>query len=102
MRRVLPLGLSRCGGAGGFRTRTNKVHSIECFVRDEVRTEHRSTEVEQPGEESKGGGPQAPSFGLQGGELSERVWAFRNVPVARFSPNSIKTFLKPEIEIPPL
>ena len=72
MRRVLPLGLSRCGGAGGFRTRTNKVHSIECFVRDEVRTEHRSTEVEQPGEESKGGGPQAPSFGRFKGESCQR------------------------------
>ena len=51
-----------------FRARTNKVSAVECFVRDEVRTEHRSTEVEQPGEESKGGGPQAPSFGrLRGG-----------------------------------
>ena len=71
MRRVLPLGLSRCGGAGGAercRARTNEVRGIECFVRDEVRTEHRSSIVEQPGEESKGGGPQAPFFGrLRGG-----------------------------------
>ena len=44
----------------------------ECFVRDEVRTEHRSTEVEQPGEESKGGGPQAPSFGRFKGESCQR------------------------------
>ena len=52
----------------GVRTRTNKVSGAECFVRDEVRTEHRSSVVEQPGEESKGGGPQAPSFGrLRGG-----------------------------------
>ena len=48
------------------------MHSIECFVRDEVRTEHRSTEVEQPGEESKGGGPQAPSFGRFKGESCQR------------------------------
>ena len=46
--------------------------AVECFVRDEVRTEHRSTEVEQPGEESKGGGPQAPSFGRFKGESCQR------------------------------
>ncbi len=44
----------------------------ECFVRDEVRTEHRSSVVEQPGEESKGGGPQAPSFGRFKGESCQR------------------------------
>ena len=51
---------------------TNKVSGAECFVRDEVRTEHRSSVVEQPGEESKGGGPQAPSFGRFKGESCQR------------------------------
>ena len=46
--------------------------AVECFVRDEVRTEHRGSEVEQPGEESKGGGPQAPSFGRFKGESCQR------------------------------
>ena len=55
-----------------FRARTNKVSAVECFVRDEVRTEHRGSEVEQPGEESKGGGPQAPSFGRFKGESCQR------------------------------
>ncbi len=56
----------------GVRTRTNKVSGAECFVRDGVRTEHRSSIVEQPGEESKGGGPQAPSFGRFKGESCQR------------------------------